>query len=503
MAACAALVYTARIVIEDLAVPALELALLVDKPLPLLASDRERHLALLAGEQLSIHQLAQSLARDPAAVHHVVRAAVLRTRRARRPQTLHSLEQCLQILGKARLEELFLRLPTYRRRDAGREQHRQILGQSIIAAELARRWAIEHGQRHVDDIWLAALLYNQLLWLLSWHQADDFAQWGQRLLAHQQTRALEREHYGEDLAQLAQRLNADYTPLDRLIDCSLPGELPTARDYRAMAHGDLQLLRRYTGRASTWIVHANHLAARLIQQGPWAYSRLHALSSVSRSSADQLWRSTRDLLLHVADVIGFGPGIAGSLVWSAAPSAQRHLSLPYWCTLPPPPTASLAHLLEHLAAQTQLNSLLQTLIRLWQAAGLQRIALFVFSADRQKIRSLICWGWEKDSPLQSLQINVEHHSLLAALAAKTSLLVLDTPARARYDAHLPAAMAASLATPSLIGSLNNGDKALALLLADRRGQALGDSCLTAVRQSLHTAQGVIQTLRAQSATTQG
>lgn len=492
--------------------PALQLASLVDTPLPLLASDRERHLALLAGEQLSTSQLAQSLARDPAAVHHVVRAAVLRTRQARRPQTLHSLEQCLQILGKARLETLFLGLPTYRRHDAARDRHRQILGQSIVAAELARRWAIEHGQRHVDDIWLAALLYNQLLWLLSWHQADDFAHWDERLHSRQAVRTLERAHYGDDLAHLAQQLHEHYTPLDRLIDCSRPGELPMARDYLAMAHGDLQLLRRHAGRASVWIVHANHLAARLIQQGPWAYARLHALAAVFRSSGEQLWLTTRDLLLHVADVIDFGPGIAGALVWSDAPSPQRHLSLPYWCTLSPPPppppvtatpTPILTQQLAELAAQTQLNGLLQTLIRLWQAVGLQRIALFVFSADHQQIRSLVCGGWEESSPLRTLQLDIAPYPLLGALAAKTSLLVIDAPTRSRYGAKLPPEMAASLATPSLIGSLNNGDKALALLLADRRGQDLGDSCLTAVRQSLHTAQRVIETLRAQATITKG
>ncbi len=490
--------------------PGLDIASLIEPALPLWSADRERHLALLDADDLSTAALVQSMARDPVAVHHVVRAAMVRAAQARRPQTPQSLEQCLQILGKSQLESLLRGLPVYERLEARHAPHRQLLGQSVYAAELARRWAIDQGQRQVDAVWLGALLYNQLLWLLSFHHAEDFAQLGLLLNSRRQVASLEHEHYGAPLNQLARQLHARITPLELLLSACEPGMQPSARDYLAMVHGDMNTIRQHSSRAGSWILHANDLAAAIVHQGPWMGSRLRLFAALFRRSGEQLWIQARDQLLHLAEQTEFGPGLAGSLLWSSAPAAQRRLSLPYWCPRLAPavsaaaPSAAqkLTQLQTELAQQTHLNGLLQTLMRLWLNAGCTRLALLIFSADRQKLRTLVSHGWPPDAPLPPLKLQVHDYPLLASLASKTSLLVLDHDTQARYEPHLPEALRQSLQRPALIGSLNNGEQALAILIADAQGSELGDSTRKAVRQSLQTAQQIIAALRAARAQAQ-
>ncbi len=498
-----------------------DLGVLASQPLPLLESDKRRHLNVLAKPDMSVAELVRSLATDPAAVQHIYRAACTRQRQADKVRPVRSLDQAINMLGMNGVSQLLSNLPVLGAMGRHEVRYRALLGQSLVAAEQSRRWAIQQGQRHVEEVWLATLLYNQLSWHLAIHESDKLEMLATALIKPRHVVNTEKEIFGATLLQLSQRWSQWQTPLDLLISSLDSQQQPNAHELHRLTHADMDLIRRFNSKPATWVLFANQAAATLRRRGSGAMVHLRFISGLFRTEPQRAWHDLVENALFVAHHSNFTGQAAASLLWDQANRQQRRLTLPMWLSIPtpqpkilaapaavifnPPPQLPDEHFLpqfiQDLGQCPDLNHQLRLVVQSWhERMGINRVILLVFNSDRSKIRTLLYAGIDANSDMAKLQWPVGINPLVTALIKQPSFLMIDSANQAKYQPHLPEALALHLKLPALLGSIMAGERPLALLVADCQGKTLSARQLQACRLSLPALQKAVDKLRKVSRT---
>ncbi|NNM52570.1 MAG: HDOD domain-containing protein [Pseudomonadales bacterium] len=495
-----------------------DLGVLASQPLPLLAADQRRHLKVLAKPDMSVAELTRSLAVDPAAVQLIYRAACARQRQAEKIRPVRSLDQAINMLGLNGVSQLLRDLPVLGEMNRHEVRYRALLGQSLVAAEQSRRWALQQGQRHAEEVWLATLLYNQLSWHLAIHEADKLDALAHALMIKPRNIVnAEKEIFGTTLLQLSLRWSQWQTPMELLLNSLDSQQQPTIRELHGLTHADMDLIRRFNSRPATWVLFANQAAATLRRRGSGAMVHLRFISGLFRTEPQRAWHDLVENALFVAHHSDFTGQAAASLIWDQANRQQRRLTLPMWLSIPtaapkiqPVPTAAafnpppqmlpdehfLPQFIQELGQCPDLNHQLRLLVDSWhERVGINRIILLVFNSDRSVIRTLLRAGIDAESGLAKLQWLVGNNPLLAALIKQPSFLMIDSANQTKYQPHLPESLALHLRLPALLGSIMAGERPLALLVADCQGNSLSARQLQACRLSLPAMQKAVDKLR--------
>ncbi len=522
-----------------------DLGLWTRQSLPILAPDRNRHRQIIKDDRRSFADLAQSISKDPIAVQYLYREA-LKTLQARKDTLdgLHpkSLEQVLGILGQNGISQAINSLPVLAESSLRSERLQGMLAQSLLAAELAQYWAIKQNIRPNEEIWLAALLYNQASWNLLWHEPERVGLMAAAILGNRPAHLAERNILGANLHDLSLRWSQWQTPVPLLLQ-SLEKKQPVDfRSLRAMGRGDTDLVLRWSSRPQFLVIAANIASAHLGRSGADAWKQLRWLSAALRLEPDQVWRDLVDRALFTAQNTSLLHPPARQLAGGLDNTAIRHLSMPWHVCeddlpiepevetpsqqeLPPervvqalpaqatqpapaprtsteiPDAQFISRFIEQLQQCTNLNQQLQFFVQSWhEGVTISRICLLVFNNDRSALRILMQRGWNEDTPLASLRWETRNNPLIVALTRQASFLVVDGHDAGRYLPHLPHPLVEQLQLPALLASIKVGDRPIGIIVADCAGSNLSARQLQACRMSLPALQKAIERLRRETAT---
>ncbi len=293
---------------------------------------------------MSVADLTQSLAQDPVAVQQLCRAAyeraaaLSRKNPSGREHQLRTLEQVVQVLGTAQVGTVLRAMPVLQEnvREASIQKasrYLALLGQSVLAAEQARRWAILQNQRNYEEVWLAALLYNQASWHLAWHEEERLGELAQLLLTPHTPEYGEKRVFGSSLLALSRRWVEWQTPMELLKASVDPQQLPNRQELVRLAHNDFEMVQRFNSRPQVWVVFANQAAAALRFRGSHAWVHLRFISGLFRMEPGRAWNDLVNNALRVAASTSFPGQAAASLLWDCPDTQRRRLTLPWWLTL--------------------------------------------------------------------------------------------------------------------------------------------------------------------------
>ncbi len=520
-----------------------DLGLWTRQSLPILAPDLQRHRQIIKDERRSFVDLAMSISRDPVAVQHLYRES-LKSLQARKDNLdgLHpkSLEQVLGILGQNGVSKALDNLPVLDESSVRSERLQCLLAQSLLAAELAQYWAVQQNIRPNEEIWLAALLFNQTAWHLIWHDPEPIAQLTKAVLGNRPSHLAERRLFGATLYDLSGRWAQWQTPVPLLLQTLEKKHAVDFRSLLAMGHGDTEQVLRWSSRPQLLVIAANRASACLMRSGSDAWKHMRWLSAVLKIEPDRAWHDLVDRALFTAQNTALLHPPARQLTCGLDHTPIRHLSMPWHVSgddIPAPaPVAAtivktqkteverqaasvqvepspapesvrehpdthfISRFVDQLQQYTNLNQQLQHMVQSWHKdIAIPRIALLVFTADRSALRMLMQRGWDEAAQLSALRWETKDNPLITALTRQASFLVVDGHDAGKYLPYLPQPLVGMLKLPSLLASIKVGDRPIGLIVADCAGNNLSARQLQACRISLPALQKAIERLRRETA----
>lgn len=176
--------------------------------LPVAINQRDRLLALMDADQLSLHELAHELLQVPVAALEVCRAAG----RAARPRDIDilTLEQACGLLGTQRVANILKQLPVLEAEQMSLA-FRQMLSISEHALCQARGLFSQRMARLWNEMSLGTLLFLAPFWALVYHRPDIFEAWERLHLAPGNVTAGDRRAaHGGPYLVLAQQLAEEW-----------------------------------------------------------------------------------------------------------------------------------------------------------------------------------------------------------------------------------------------------------------------------------------------------
>lgn len=174
-------------------------------PLPVEKNHRDRLVAFMETDLLSLNDLAQEILRVPVAALHVCKAAADMARN--KDLDILTLEQACGLLGTQRIGNLLKTLPTVEQTELP-VAYRQIISISEHALIQARGLFSNRMSRLWHEMSLGCLLFLAPCWALIYHRPQLFEQWDSRHLAKD---TVEGGDFGSDaLLTLAQLLAQDW-----------------------------------------------------------------------------------------------------------------------------------------------------------------------------------------------------------------------------------------------------------------------------------------------------
>lgn len=483
------------------------------EPLPVLGSSKAAVLQLLAAPDPVVSEVAREIARDPAMTQHVVLGAWERQQQSKRQRDIRTLEQAINMLGLQATEKRLATQPVLSNDHLKLEPVQRYLSalmQSQYAAELARQWAVVQLHRNVDEVWLAALLFNQVTWFLALRGQRFLSQCADALAADKPVLDTEKQVFNATLIDVTRQFTDSHCPLDNLYQALLPGSLPDARSLIRIRKGDIDLIRKWATKPPVWVYYANHLAGYFLMHGANAHleKRLLILGGMLRHSEVATWQSFREAAIEVSRNTRL-PAVtpAARLMTDSLPVRDISLTLPVWVALParslpakapappleqtqalvpaqpaaptmaePPHRRFLALLADDSTPFKDLHELLNFLaIGLCRTLFFNRVEILLFTPDRTQLMSHYHAGLSADSPLRRLRITIGNNALLRQMMQAPVVLHINSLNAGKYWPHVPETIRLTEPKPELIlGSVFLGERPIALVIADREGKPIAD-----------------------------
>ncbi|AMC34177.1 HDOD domain-containing protein [Janthinobacterium sp. B9-8] len=419
--------------------------------LPILQSSREQLLAALRrADRLHPSDLADIVLKDP-----LLTAQALRYINQRQKSSLAAdittINGIVMLMGIAPFIEHFARMPvleevlqSHPRTIARIHKH---IADSRFAAKMAREFAGERYDAHLDEVFVSALFSHvpEILELLA-HDTDLSAPLGR-----------DQPHSLLAAWSLPPSLSALLT--------NTGGEvLPR----QALQHATLQL-------------------AHLLDRGWWqpdVSSALQIMAEILGTSVDDVWQRTNRLMLQYARTEPQKQG------WPAArwlPMLPGEWPQPVVATPASAPAAPakpevirpeadvLAERMQalHLAGAqgAPANQIMGLAVRaLAEGLGMRRILFALLVAGENAIKARFAHGIEASDPARQLHVKLDEPHLLTKLMLKQQSIWLNSGNAASLEPILPTGFRAQIGQEDFCAmSIFVGDKAVGIIYADRRG----------------------------------
>ncbi|MDW5417114.1 HDOD domain-containing protein [Iodobacter sp. CM08] len=417
--------------------------------LPILQSSKEQLLvALRRADRLHPSDLADIVLKDP-----LLTAQALRYINQRQKNSLSAdittINGIVMLMGVAPFIEHFIKMPILEDVLQGHPRSiariHKLIGDSRFMAKMAREFAGERYDAHLDEIFISALLSRipEVLELLA-HDTDATAPHG-------------RDH--------AHALFAAW---------SLPHALSVL-----LAEPEADALPRQV------LQHATLRLATLLDRGWWqpeVAKLLQQMAEVLNTSVDDVWQRTNRLMLFYARNEPQKQG------W---PAARWLPMLPGEWPLPVAPAPALAAPVEvkvekdilaermqalHLAGAqgAPANQIMTLAVRaLAEGLGMQRILFALLVAGENAIKARFAHGLDAADPARQLHIKLDETHLLTRLMLKQQSIWFNPSNAASLEPMLPVGFREQVGHNDFCAmSIFVGDKAVGIIYADRQG---GDS----------------------------
>ncbi|STQ91248.1 HDOD domain-containing protein [Iodobacter fluviatilis] len=442
---------------ENLAHPAATsnvawLAYWARRGLPVLQSSREQLLlALRRADRVSPSDLADIVLKDP-----LLTAQALRYINQRQKSSLAAdittINGIVMLMGVAPFIEHFTRLPVLE--DVLQGHPRTIarihkcIADTRFTAKMAREFAGERYDAHLDEIFISALLSRmpEMLELLA-HDSDPSAPHG-------------KDHAHALLAawSLPQSLSA-------LLSQETENMLPR----QSLQYATLQL-------------------AHLLDRGWWqpgVAEALNAMAEILNTSVDDVWQRTNRLMLQYArnepqkqgwPAARWLPMLPGE--WPQPVAAPSPVPATQVAPAPAPVLITKDILAErmqalHLAGTqgAPANQIMTLAVRaLAEGLGMRRILFALLVAGENAVKARFAHGIEPSDPARQLHIKLDEPHLLTRLMLKQQSIWLNSGNAESLEPMLPAGFRDQVGKEEFCAmSIFVGDKAVGIIYADRQG----------------------------------
>lgn len=419
------------------------LAYWAHRGLPVLQSSREQLIdALHRADRVQASDLADIVLKDPLLTAQALRYINQRQKNSMSAD-ITTIKGIVMLMGVRPFIEHFIRMPVLE--DVLQSHPRMIaaihkqIADSRFAAKMAREFAGERYDAHLDEIFISALFSRlpEILELLV-RETDSSAPHG-----HDEAHAL---------------LAAWSLPVSLSTLLSDPGDEIASRV--VLQHASLQL-------------------AHLLDRGWWQSGvgeSLRVMAEILNTSVDEVWQRANRLMLNFArnepqkqgwPAARWLPMLPGE--WPAPAAALAPAPVPR------PEKDILAERMQalHLAGVqgTPANQIMGLAVRaLGEGLGMRRILFALLVAGENAIKARFAHGIEVGDPARQLYIKLDEPHLLTRLMLKQQSIWLNASNAASLEPILPEGFRAQVGPEDFCAmSVFVGDKAVGLIYADRQG----------------------------------
>ncbi len=414
--------------------------------LPILQSSREQLLAALRrADRLNPSDLADIVLKDPLLTAQALRYINQRQKNSMAAD-ITTINGIVMLMGVAPFIEHFARMPVLE--EVLQSHPRTIarihkcLADSRFSAKMAREFAAERYDAHLDEIFISALLSKlpEVLELLA-HDADPSAP------------------HGKDQAQV---LLAAWS-LPQSLSVLLAAPTTDAMPRQVLQYATLQL-------------------AGLLDKGWWqpdVAKSLRTMAEVLNTNVDDIWQRTNRLMLVYARNEPQKQG------WPAArwlPMLPGEWPQPVAAAVVAPAVVEASAEKDILAERLQAlhvagiqgapaNQIMGLAVRaLDEGLGMRRILFALLVAGENAIKTRFAHGIDVDDPARQLYVKLDEPHLLTRLMLKQQSIWFHDSNAATLEPMLPLGFRAQVGNEDFCAmSIFVGDKAVGIIYSDRKG----------------------------------